>query len=110
MTKKVFESPESCSASGDAAGSFAALSKYITLMDYDDLIAIKKEILNAEHDEIQHNVAKNLFYDVISSVGTNPAALVIMEDVVSHQVSGMSAVNALQVINPPLAFSIWNNI
>lgn len=97
MIKNVFESPESCSASGDAAGSFAALSKYITLLDFDDLNSIKMEIIAAQPDAIQLNVAQNLFYDIISSVGTNPSALLIMEDILSEKVSGSSAVNALQV-------------
>jgi len=97
VSKKVFESPESCSASGDASGTIAAISKYMVALDFDDLKNIRDEILSARHsDSEQEEVMRALFYDILSSVGTNPAIMLVKKDIEEGRIYGMNAINVLQ--------------
>ena len=84
IAAEVFESPESCSSTGDAAGHLAAISKYLLPLSLDELKAVKEEIMQAgRHSEASQKVLKGLFYDVLSVVGTNPSVMLIKKDIES---------------------------
>jgi len=97
VASEVFESPESCSSTGDAAGYLAAISKYLLPLDYEELKSIKDQVLSAgSQSQESQKVLKNLFFDVLSTVGTNPATMLIKQEIESKQITGLEAINALQ--------------
>ena len=97
IAAEVFESPESCSSTGDAAGHLAAISKYLLPLSLDELKAVKEEIMQAgRHSEASQKVLKGLFYDVLSVVGTNPSVMLIKKDIESGELTGRSAINVLE--------------
>ena len=97
IASEVFESPESCSSTGDVAGHLVAISKYLQNLNYDELKAIKDEVLQAhERSESAHKAIKSLLYDVLSAVGSNPSIMLIKKDIESGELTGRLAVNALE--------------
>lgn len=96
---EVFESPESCSSSGDVAGYLTAISKYLQSMSYDELKAIKNEIIESSagrRSEGSNQALKSLFFDVLSVVGTNPSTMLIKKEIESGELKGRLAVNVLE--------------
>jgi hypothetical protein len=97
ISKKVFESPQSCSASEDVSGTIAAISKYMVALDFDDLKNVRDEVLSSRHSDSEHEeVVRALFYDILSSVGTNPAIMLVKKDIEEGRLYGMNAINVLQ--------------
>jgi hypothetical protein len=93
----VFESPESCSSVGDVAGHLTAITKNLLPLSLEELKAIKEEVLQASHNsEASRKVLISLFYDVLSSVGTNPSIMLIKKDIESGDLTGRNAINALE--------------
>jgi len=67
-------------------------------LNYEELKAIKDELWSSRtHSEESQKVLKNLFFDVLSTVGTNPATMLIKKEIESRQLTGLTAINALQV-------------
>ena len=94
---EVFESPESCSSSGDVAGHLVVISKYLQHMSLDELKTIKEEILNANsHNEETRKATRRLFYFALSNVGSNPAIMLIKKDIESNELTGRLAANVLE--------------
>lgn len=95
--KQVFESPESCSASGDVSGTISAISRYMVALDFEDLKNIRDEVISLRRsDNEQEEVVRSLFYDVLSTVGTNPAIMLVKRDIEEGRLYGMNAINVLQ--------------
>lgn len=99
IATEVFESPESCSSTGDAAGHLTAISKYLLPLSLEELKAVKEEVLQAgRNSDASQKVLKSLFYDVLSVVGTNPATMLIKKDIESGELKGRSAINVLEAV------------
>jgi hypothetical protein len=96
IASEVFESPESCSSTGDVAGYLSAVSKYLLPMSYEELKAIKDEILQSTDSEGSQKALKSLFFDVLSTVGSNPSVMLIKKEIERGDLHGRSAVNALE--------------
>ena len=97
IANEVFESPESCSSTGDVAGHLSAISKYLLPLSFDELKAVKEEVMQAgANSEGSRKVLRSLFYDVLSVVGTNPSTMLIKKDIESGDLTGRAAINALE--------------
>ena len=97
IAAEVFESPESCSSNGDAAGRLASVSKYLLPLSYEDLKAIKEEILQSnENAEGSKKVLRALFFDILSTVGSNPSTMMIKKEIENGSLTGSAAINALE--------------
>ena len=97
IASEVFESPESCSSTGDVAGHLSAVSKYLLPLSFEELKAIKDEILQStDNSEGSQKALKSLFFDVLSTVGSNPSTMLIKKDIESGDLQGRSAINALE--------------
>jgi len=97
IATEIFESPESCSSTGDVAGHLAAISKYLLPLSFDELRAVRDEVLQENgSSEGSKQVLINLFYDVLSLVGSNPSTMLIKKEVESGQLTGRLAINVLE--------------
>ena len=97
IATEVFESPESCSSTGDVAGHMAAISKYLLPLSFDELKAIKEEVMQSTgNSEGSRKVLKSLFFDVLSVVGTNPSTMLIKQEIESGELTGRAAINVLE--------------
>ena len=97
VATEVFESPESCSSTGDVAGHLAAISKYLLPLSFDELKAVRDEVLQENgSSEESKKVLTGLFYDVLSLVGSNPSTMLIKKEVESGKLTGRLAINVLE--------------
>jgi hypothetical protein len=97
IATEVFESPESCSSTGDVAGHLTAISKALVPLSMEQLKSIKEEVMQAgRNSEASQKVLKGLFYDVLSIVGTNPSIMLIKKDIENGELSGRTAINVLE--------------
>ena len=93
ISEIIFQSPESCSCSGDVAGSLSALSNYFLPLSFDQLKDVKREMKNSNGTK---EIVESLFYDVLSTVGTNPSTMLIKEDIENGDLTGHAAAAVLQ--------------
>ena len=83
--------------SGDVAGHMAAMSKYLSALSFDELKAIKEEVMqSAGNSEGSRKVLKSLFFDVLSVVGTNPSTMLIKKEIENGELTGRAAINVLE--------------
>jgi len=91
IATEVFQTPESCSCSGDVSGHLSSISKQFSLMSLEELSEVKKEV-----NSLSNPTITSLFYDDLSVVGTNPAVILIKHDIENEELNGPSAENVLQ--------------
>ena len=97
IATEVFESPESCSSTGDVAGHLVAISKNLLPLSFDELKDLKEEVLQAgKHSEPSRKVLRSLFYDVLSAVGSNPSTMLIKKEIEKEELTGRQAINTLE--------------
>jgi hypothetical protein len=67
----------------DQAKYLSSLSKYLRVLSYEDLLQIETNILTKTNSQSQESIIrmKDLFYNVLSAVGTNPSVMFIKENI-----------------------------
>ena len=94
IAASVFETSDSCTCSQDVTGSLATITKYMSTMNYTQLKDLKQDVLQSENKT--EGVIQSLFYDLLCNVGTNPAFMLIKNDIENEELRGQAAINALQ--------------
>ena len=94
IAASVFETSDSCTCSQDVTGSLATITKYMSTMNYTQLKDLKLGVLQSENKT--EGVIQSLFYDLLGNVGTNPAFMLIKNDIENEELRGQAAISALQ--------------
>jgi len=99
VAKEIFESPESCTSKGDVAGHLNVVAKALRPLSLSELkqVEAKLESQLASQQQERKQLTRNLFYDVVSMIGTNPAVMLSKERVKdTTRVSAFQAVKMVQ--------------
>jgi len=98
--EETFKSPESCTSKGDVAGHLNMVAKALRPLSYQQLKAAESRLESEIASKPQHQkqVIRNLFYDVVAMIGTNPSTMLVKERVRDiSRVSASQAVTMIQV-------------
>lgn len=100
VAQEIFESPESCTSKGDVAGHLSIVAKALRPLSLDELkqMEVKLEAQISSKTQEHKRLIRNLFYDVVSMIGTNPAVMLVRERVKdTTRVESYQAVKMIQI-------------
>ena len=102
VAQETFESPESCTSKGDVAGHLSVAAKALRPLSYAQLKQVESKLESEiqSKPQNQRQIIRNLFYDVVSMIGTNPAIMFVKERV--KDVSRVSYSQAVTMIQAAL--------
>ena len=94
LAESLSKDQENPDKSLDVAGEVSDLSKLFLTMSFDQLKLLKQKLTKLSG--VKMEVAVNLFHDIAGIVGTNPALMLIKEDIENGNLKGQAAVDAIQ--------------
>jgi len=80
MAREVYQSPESCASKSDVAGKMSILSLYMRSLSLSELELLESKILAAAESTGMKTI-KQIFYEILPLVGTNPSAMLVIKKV-----------------------------
>jgi len=102
IAREVFESPESCSKSGDVAGHLATIAQSLRSLSFDDIKYVESSVIESLSESglsgrhLTGKAIQSLFHDVLSLVGTNPSTMIIKQKIEQGKITGQKAVPVIQ--------------
>merc|ERR1719175_222729 len=80
MAREVYQSPESSSTKSDLAGKLSVLSLHMRSLNLSELEQLESKIMAASRSTSMKSL-EQIFYDILSLVGTNPSTMLVIRKV-----------------------------
>merc|ERR1719385_326595 len=80
MAREVYQSPESSSTKSDLAGKLSVLSLHMRSLNLSELEQLESKIMAASRSTGMKSM-EQIFYDILSLVGTNPSTMLVIRKV-----------------------------
>jgi len=80
MAREVYQSPESCASKSDVAGKLSTLTLYMRSLSLVELEQLESKIVSSSSSTGMKTI-EYIFYDILSLVGTNPSAMLVIKKV-----------------------------
>jgi hypothetical protein len=95
LAREVFESPESCASKIDISGQVLAISKYMSVLNLQDLEEVWSQVL-AACSQADRMTTEHLLLDTIAMVGSNPSTMFIIKKIEAGQILPIKASVVIQ--------------
>ena len=95
LAREVFESPESCASKVDVSGQVLTISKYMSVLNLQDLEEVWSQVL-AACSQPDRMTTEHLLLDTIAMVGSNPSTMFIIKKIEAGQILPIKASVVIQ--------------
>jgi len=79
VAREVYQSPESCGCQSDLAAILTSITKSLRTLSLSSLEELERKVI--EESRSGYKTIEEIFYDVLSNVGTNPSTMLVIRKV-----------------------------
>jgi len=79
VAREVYQSPESCGCQSDLAAILTSITKSLRTLSLSSLEELERKVI--EESKSGYKTIEEVFYDVLSNVGTNPSTMLVIRKI-----------------------------